>query len=101
MRLAHSLDLRLKLSLLCLALMMPAAQRSMGAAPLVIEVSSVKPSDVANCREYPAIDGHYDRVNMSCVRIKFLIQLAYDVRDFQIYGSPGWLESDRYDIAAK
>ena len=35
------------------------------------------------------------------VTVKFLIQRAYDIRDFQIVGAPGWVTSERYDIIAK
>jgi bla regulator protein blaR1 len=41
------------------------------------------------------------RVSMTGVSVKFLIQQAYGVRDFQIAGGPGWIGSDRYDITAK
>jgi uncharacterized protein (TIGR03435 family) len=30
-----------------------------------------------------------------------LITFAYDVRDFQISGGPGWINSERYDIQAR
>jgi uncharacterized protein (TIGR03435 family) len=33
--------------------------------------------------------------------LKFLLTFAYDVRDFQISGGPGWINSDRFDIVAK
>ena len=32
---------------------------------------------------------------------KFLLGLAYNVKDFQLSGLPGWAESERYDIQAK
>jgi len=38
---------------------------------------------------------------MTGVSLKLLIQQAYDVRDFQISGGPGWITSDRYAIEAK
>jgi bla regulator protein blaR1 len=38
---------------------------------------------------------------MRCVKAKFLIQLAFSVRAFQISGGPGWLDSAQYDIAVK
>src|SRR5580704_361371 len=41
------------------------------------------------------------RVSMSGATVRFLIQQAYGVRDFQIAGGPAWLGSDRYDITAK
>jgi bla regulator protein blaR1 len=33
--------------------------------------------------------------------LKMLIGVAYDVRNHQIYGGPGWLESAKFDIEAK
>ena len=33
--------------------------------------------------------------------LKGMIESAYEVRDFQIEGGPGWVNSDRYDIFAK
>ena len=33
--------------------------------------------------------------------LKQLIQWAFGIKGFQIAGAPGWLDSDRYDIAAK
>ena len=35
------------------------------------------------------------------VTLKTLIEVSYDVQDFQISGGPGWLRTDRYDIVAK
>ncbi|HVO97030.1 MAG TPA: TIGR03435 family protein [Bryobacteraceae bacterium] len=32
---------------------------------------------------------------------KFLIEQAYDVRDFQVVGGPSWIGSQQYDINAK
>jgi uncharacterized protein (TIGR03435 family) len=33
--------------------------------------------------------------------LKMLIKIAYRVKDSQISGRPGWIDSDRYDIAAR
>jgi uncharacterized protein (TIGR03435 family) len=33
--------------------------------------------------------------------LRILLTLAFDVRDFQISGGPGWIGSERYDINAK
>ena len=33
--------------------------------------------------------------------LRLLIGAAYDVRDFQLFGGPGWLSSEHYDIEAK
>src|SRR5262245_56511116 len=35
------------------------------------------------------------------LNVKFLIQDAYSVEDFQVAGGPAWIENDRYDITAK
>jgi bla regulator protein blaR1 len=79
-----------------------AAQNSVVAdAPLVIEAASIKPSDLATCKEYPIIDGHGERYDLSCVKVKFLIQIAYGVRDFQILGSPAWIGSNLFNIAVR
>ena len=35
------------------------------------------------------------------VWLRFLVQVAWDVKDFQVLGGPGWATSDRYDVTAK
>jgi uncharacterized protein (TIGR03435 family) len=35
------------------------------------------------------------------VTVRALIQQAYDLRDFQVSGGPGWLDAQLYDIVAK
>ena len=35
------------------------------------------------------------------ITLRTLIQEAYDVKRYQIAGGPNWLDSDRFDIAAK
>lgn len=67
----------------------------------VIEVASVKTSNPATCGEYPMIDGHGDRYDLKCVKVRYLIQSAYGVRDFQVRGGPKWIGSTQYDIAVK
>lgn len=70
------------------------------AVPQSFEVASIKPS---------AADARMVKINMlpggrymaSGVNAKMLIMQAYDVRDYQISGGPGWLASDRYDVNAK
>jgi uncharacterized protein (TIGR03435 family) len=64
------------------------------------EVVSIKPSDPSATRTQIGIapGGVFRARN---VTLKSLIQQAYDVRDFQISGGPGWLNTERYDIDAK
>ncbi len=71
-----------------------------GTTPLTFEVASIKPS---------AEDGHRVAIMVqpggglraSGATLKMLMTIAYDVRDFQISGGPGWISSDRFDILAK
>jgi uncharacterized protein (TIGR03435 family) len=39
-------------------------------------------------------------VSMRNVSLRFCVQWAYELKPFQL-GTPGWMESDRYDIVAK
>ena len=41
------------------------------------------------------------RLNATNVSAKALIEWAYGIRDFQLSGEPGWVDSERFDIAAK
>src|ERR1700754_2058068 len=84
-----------------MAFILATTGQSQTESAVVIEVASIRLSDPATCREYPIIDDHNDRYDMRCVRTSFLIQTAYNVRDFQISGGPTWLGSAQYDIAAK
>jgi uncharacterized protein (TIGR03435 family) len=67
------------------------------------EVASIKPSA-------PAANGMFmvrietspgGRWTASGITVSMLIQQAFDVREYQISGAPGWLTTERYDIVAK
>jgi bla regulator protein BlaR1 len=77
------------------------SQTNTSAKHVGIEVASIKPSDPSICGEYPIVDDHNGTYDLRCVKAKFLIQLAFSTRDFQISGGPSWLESTQYDITAK
>lgn len=64
------------------------------------EVASIKPGDPSarGVRIQVAPGGRFTASN---VTLKFLIQYAYGVKDFQITGTPGWGGSDRYEVSAK
>jgi uncharacterized protein (TIGR03435 family) len=46
----------------------------------------------------PPVGGKFTATNVS---LKELIQYAYHMQDFQISGTQGWMNSDRYDVIAK
>jgi uncharacterized protein (TIGR03435 family) len=76
------------------------AASSQTAAQSRFEVASIKPSDPgAGGTQIGLSPG--GTFNAKNVTLKALIQNAYDVRDFQVYGGPGWMDTQRYDIVAK
>lgn len=68
-------------------------------APLTFEVATIEPGREENRRMVQFVPGGGLRV--SGATLKFLLALAYDIREFQISGGPPWINSDRFDIAAK
>ncbi len=75
------------------------AQKPQAPAPTSFEVASIKPSEAqpGMIRMGSAPGGRY---TASGVTVRMLIQQAYDLRDYQISGGPGWISSERYDIVA-
>jgi uncharacterized protein (TIGR03435 family) len=74
----------------------------MWAQPKEFEVASIHPTP-------PQEPGHMSigmsidkgMLRASGMTLKFLIEQAYDVRDFQVIGGPSWIGSLQYDINAK
>jgi uncharacterized protein (TIGR03435 family) len=68
--------------------------------PLEFEVASIKPTE-------PGAQGSSfmtDRsagLNVKNMAVKSLVGFAYDVKEFQISGAPGWVNTERYDVTAK
>lgn len=69
-------------------------------APQAFDVASIKPNASNDNRVMLRVapGGHFIATG---VTLKQLIGQAYNVRDFQISGGPGWISADRYDINAK
>ena len=63
------------------------------------EVASIKPNKSDDMRMMLRITP--DGLSAAGMSAKFLIEFAYDIKDFQISGGPGWLDSEKYDIDAK
>jgi uncharacterized protein (TIGR03435 family) len=71
-----------------------------GAADLpAFEVVSIKPRSADT--PVGGIPSSPDRFVRPNVTVAQLIEYAYEVRDFQIIGGPGWMRSDRFEVSAK
>lgn len=70
------------------------------AAPNGFDVASIKPSDPSSQGTHVGVapGGVFNAKNAT---LKLLIGQAWDLRDFQISGGPGWIDTDHYDIMAK
>ncbi|SRR5579883_435896 len=68
--------------------------------PSRFDVVSIKPSAKLNTNKTFRLtpDGGFRAGNWS---LKDLIRLGWDVRNFQIEGGPGWLDTERYNVQAK
>lgn len=64
------------------------------------EVVSIKPSDPLSNNMHMGV-GKGGGFEAGGVTLRLLIQQAYDVRNFQILGGPGWIDTDKYDIITK
>jgi bla regulator protein BlaR1 len=71
-----------------------------GFAQLTFEVASIKPAS-------PDVQGISIQfqpgggLKMTGVPVRAMITFAYDVRDFQVSGGPGWAGTDRFDVMAR
>jgi uncharacterized protein (TIGR03435 family) len=68
--------------------------------PPTFEVVSIKPNrgGTGNVMIRMAPGGRFVAENIT---VKFLLQESYGVKESQISGAPGWLDSEHYDIEAK
>jgi uncharacterized protein (TIGR03435 family) len=67
------------------------------------EAASIKPSQPASADRQ--VSGFQTpgggRLNTLSTSLRMLVMFAYDVKDFQVSGGPGWANSEAYDIVAK
>ena len=67
---------------------------------LTFEVASIKPSNPdAKGSQIQFMPG--GGLRMTNVPLRSMITFAYDVRDFQLSGGPGWVGTERFDITAR
>ena len=76
-----------------------AQTRPATAAPK-FEVVSIKPSHEGGGLFRVALQPS-GRFMANNVTVRFLLEQAYEVKDAQISGAPGWIESEHFDIEAK
>jgi uncharacterized protein (TIGR03435 family) len=70
------------------------------AQPTAFEVVSIKPN-ASNDNRIMIRMAPGGTFTANGATLKILISQAFNIRDFQITGGPGWIGSDRYDINAK
>jgi len=70
------------------------------AASPVFDVASIKPS-APDARGTSLMLQPPNGLRITNAPLRMLITFAYDIRDFQLSGGPGWIGADRYDILAK
>ena len=83
-----------------IAVIAAAAAFSQTPAPAEFEVASVR-LNTANDRIVSINVGPGDRFAARGYTLVLLMQRAYGVMDWNVTGGPGWIRTDRYDVAAK
>jgi uncharacterized protein (TIGR03435 family) len=71
-----------------------------GVQPIAFDVASVKPSD-PRAQRTNVLLGAGESLTVENVPLRKIVTYAYDIRDFQLAGGPGWITDERYDIMAK
>ena len=109
-RLTTRLSFRKKLLLACAgiaAFVLPLAvgltnNASQASATLPsFEAASIKPAKSGNTGLFRIGVDPGGRFVANGANVSILLQLAYNVKENQISGAPGWINSDRFDIQAK
>src|SRR5271170_7410440 len=70
------------------------------AQPKAFDVATIKPNSSAGNRNALLIQPG-GRFVATGIPLKMLMTEAYNVRDFQVFGGPAWINTDRWDIEAK
>jgi uncharacterized protein (TIGR03435 family) len=66
------------------------------------EAASVKPGQPASPDRFTGVQVLAGgRLNTFSTSLRLLIMYAYNVKDYQVSGGPGWANSETYDIVAK
>jgi uncharacterized protein (TIGR03435 family) len=89
--------------------LLPSARCAQAQASAGFDVASIRPAKSARPLNSPdlvlmetiARGSTHGRFQLEGVPVSVLIQLAYDVRDFQVQGLPGWAAVDEFDVNAR
>lgn len=71
-----------------------------GFAQLTFEVASIKPANP----DTPGSSIQFmpgGGLKMANIPLRAMMTFAYDVRDFQVSGGPGWIGTERFDVMAR
>jgi uncharacterized protein (TIGR03435 family) len=88
---------------------LPFAGHAQAQGPAAFDVASVRPARRSQPLNSPdlgllnsiAKGSIHGRFALESVPVGVLIQLAYDVRDFQVEGLPAWAKADEFDVNAR
>lgn len=83
----------------CMAVCAQSQQTPSATSPS-FEVASIKPNTAANAMSLVWF-GDLNKVTETNVTVASLIKFSYNLKDGELIGGPGWINSDRYDINAK
>jgi uncharacterized protein (TIGR03435 family) len=97
----------MKRAILSVLLVVFSAYAAFGQSPPkmgAFEVASIKPNRsgnnaIGNLSICP--DSDRGRVRVNNASLDLIIERAYGLKEYQLLGQPGWLTSERFDIAAK
>lgn len=87
------------LVLLCAHQTLRGQEQVTTATPPAFEAATVKPNTSGSGGS--STNSTNGLLRITNQTLQSMIQYAYNVRDFQIVGGPGWMRSDRYDVVAK
>jgi bla regulator protein blaR1 len=85
---------------LCAGCLAPLALAQSAAKALEFEIASVKPAN-PDARTSNVLLNAGESLTVVNVPLRKIITYAYDIRDFQLTGGPGWIGAEQYDIVAK
>lgn len=76
----------------------PGVTEKLGAAPTEFEVAEVRPSRPDEKEDFTMENG---RIDAKAIKLRDLIQFAWNLEDDALTGGEKWLDSERFDIVAK